>query len=347
MDFQTNFRLGKKLTCSLYRHSLEFIKPAKTSRNTLLRHDIAYIILSDGMHFGVGEFAPIHGLSLDQIGWIDELVDDWNNCSNNWDWEYWRGRSSAFAFALETALLHYKGCLNEAIQPIPINGLVWMNDLDNMYAESIEKIKAGFRCIKLKIGAHDFQDELNLIANLRQQFGPDQIILRLDANGAFDPDLALEKLTALAEFNIHSIEQPIRAGQWIKMAELCAKSPIPIALDEELIGHYSTAEKEALLQSIRPQYIILKPTLHGGLQNADEWIKIAESMDIGWWATSALESNVGLHAIAQWLQHKSYSGYQGLGTGALYSNNIPSPIKVEKGLLKWDANGSWDFEFLL
>ncbi|MEN9639283.1 MAG: hypothetical protein RLZZ262_1151, partial [Bacteroidota bacterium] len=176
---------------------------------------------------------------------------------------------------------------------------------------------------------------------------PDQIILRLDANGAFDPDLALEKLTALAEFNIHSIEQPIRAGQWIKMAELCAKSPIPIALDEELIGHYSTADKEALLQSIRPQYIILKPTLHGGLQNADEWIKIAESMDIGWWATSALESNVGLHAIAQWLQHKSYSGYQGLGTGALYSNNIPSPIKVEKGLLKWDANGSWDFEFLL
>lgn len=346
MDIQAYFGLNQKINCAVHRHTLAFIKPAKTSRNTLLHHEVAYLRLSDAQGFGVGEFAPIRGLSLETIDMLDGLVQEWNHSSDQWNWSFWRQRSSAFVFALETALLHYRGFLSKPIQPILINGLVWMNDLDLMYSEALQKIEAGFDCIKLKVGAHRFQDELALLHRLRQQFSPDQITLRLDANGAFDPKTALAQLHELAAFHIHSIEQPIRTGQWDAMAQLCSQSPIPIALDEELIGVYASNEKQKLLQAIHPQFIILKPTLHGGLQSADEWIELATAMRIGWWATSALESNIGLHAIAQWLQFKSYKGHQGLGTGALYSNNIPAPLKVEHGLLIWDHAQAWDFDFL-
>jgi O-succinylbenzoate synthase len=346
MDIQAYFGLSQKVTCSFHSRALHFLKPAKTSRNTLVQHDVAYLVLHGPNGLGIGEFAPIRGLSNDSIEMLPVLVEDWNNSDQKWNWPIWQMRSSAFAFALETALLHHNGNFLKPFHPIPINGLVWMNELETMFDEALQKINAGFDCIKLKVGAHRFEDEIELLRRIRNLAPPHQITLRLDANGAFSPSDALDKLNALAAFDIHSIEQPIRAGQIEEMAKICEKSPIPIGLDEELIGIHSLEAKNVLLSSIRPHYVILKPTLHGGLQGADQWIDVASLHGIGWWATSALESNVGLHAIAQWLQHKSYQGHQGLGTGSLYSNNIPAPMGVEKGMLLWDANRQWQFDFL-
>jgi L-alanine-DL-glutamate epimerase-like enolase superfamily enzyme len=191
-----------------------------------------------------------------------------------------------------------------------------------------EKLKAGFHCIKIKIGAIDFEKEFSLLEQIRNDYSPERITLRVDANGAFSPLEAMEKLQRLASLQIHSIEQPIRAGQWDEMAKLCRATPLPIALDEELIGINTTAEKSALLDTIRPQYIILKPSLHGGIRGSEEWIRLAQKRNIGYWITSALESNIGLLAIAQWTSTLNPSIPQGLGTGALYTNNIDLPLKI-------------------
>lgn len=204
-----------------------------------------------------------------------------------------------------------------------------MGNFDEMYSRIEEKMKLGFRCIKVKIGAIDFNKELELLEHIRQHFSPEQIELRVDANGAFSPADAPFKLESLHAFHIHSIEQPIRAGQWKEMATLCQQSPFPIALDEELIGINTIARKIELLETIRPQYIILKPSLHGGIQGATEWIKLAKERGIGSWVTSALESNIGLNAIAQWCATLSPDIPQGLGTGMLFTDNIDYPLHIQ------------------
>lgn len=214
-------------------------------------------------------------------------------------------------------------------QGIPINGLIWMGNFDEMYQRIEEKMKAGFRCIKLKIGAIDFERELELLSHIRKHFSPEQIELRVDANGAFSPEDALRKLEQLNEFQLHSIEQPIRAGQWQAMKQLCATTPFPIALDEELIGINERERKIELLDTIRPQYIILKPSLHGGIQGSQEWIALAAERGIGSWVTSALESNIGLNAIAQWCATLQPSLPQGLGTGLLFTDNVDYPLHIQ------------------
>ena len=204
-----------------------------------------------------------------------------------------------------------------------------MGTKQEMCARIAEKLDAGFRCVKLKIGGINFDDEAELLANIRREFPSGSIELRLDANGAFTPQNALDRLNRLSEFDIHSIEQPIKSGQWEEMARLCRLSPIPIALDEELIGFHSDDFKTRLLDTISPAYIILKPSLCGGFEESDRWIELAENRNIGWWATSALESNIGLNAIAQWVARYNPTMPQGLGTGALYTNNFPSPLQLE------------------
>lgn len=244
---------------------------------------------------------------------------------------------SSIRFGFETALLDLRNggdgrfvdnAFTKGEKPIRINGLIWMGDKRVMKERIREKLDKGFRCVKLKIGGIDFNDELALLRYIRQEYAPDILELRVDANGAFSPHTAMEHLERLAEFNLHSIEQPIRQKQWDEMARLCRLSPIPIALDEDLIGFHSDEEKMRMLDTVKPQYIILKPSLCGGFAESDNWIRAAEARGIGWWATSALESNIGLNAIAQWVSKYDPQMPQGLGTGALYTNNFPSPLRL-------------------
>jgi o-succinylbenzoate synthase len=249
-------------------------------------------------------------------------------------------------FGVETALAHYQARslqfwhtpFSKGKEGIPINGLIWMGNFDEMYQRIEEKMKTGFRCIKLKIGAIDFEKELELLAHIRKHFTPEQIELRVDANGAFSPTDALEKLKRLSEYHLHSIEQPIRAGQWDEMAKLCECTPFPIALDEELIGINNRQQKIELLDTIQPQYIILKPSLHGGIGGSEEWIELAAERGIGSWVTSALESNIGLNAIAQWTATLMPTLPQGLGTGMLFTDNIDYPLHIEGDCLWFDPN---------
>ena len=226
--------------------------------------------------------------------------------------------------------------------PIPINGLIWMGPPDFMKAQVCEKLEAGYRCLKLKIGALDFETELELLRGIRREYSLEELEIRVDANGAFSSEDALEKLKVLSGLGLHSIEQPIPPGHRDAMAELCLRTPLPIALDEELIGHFEREEKEGLLEYIQPQYIILKPSLSGGFSGSAEWIQAAESRRIGWWVTSALESNIGLNAIAQWTATLDVHVPQGLGTGSLFTNNFASPLTADQGLLWYDTNKSWN-----
>ncbi|NNC84106.1 MAG: o-succinylbenzoate synthase [Flavobacteriales bacterium] len=228
-------------------------------------------------------------------------------------------------------------------RPIPINGLIWMADAASMQSQIEARLEDGFDCIKMKIGAIDVEKELALLKSLRKRFDSSQIEIRVDANGAFSPKEAAELLPRLADLEIHSIEQPIARGQWDEMARLCQEGVLPIALDEELIGITDPTHQARMVQHISPQYLILKPSLIGGFQVADRWIELAESIDAGWWATSALESNIGLNAIAQWCGTKDLVLPQGLGTGSLYLNNIPSPLSVKHGQIAYDRSQVWDY----
>ena len=247
-------------------------------------------------------------------------------------------------FGLETAIRHYHTgdwalwdtAFSRGETGIPINGLIWMGDFNKMLAQIETKMNVGFRCIKLKIGAINFEEELALLRHIRAHFSSNEIELRVDANGAFAPADAMEKLKRLSELDLHSIEQPIRAGQWEEMARLTSESPLPIALDEELIGCNTLVEKRKLLSAIRPQYIILKPSLHGGISGGNEWIAEAERQRIGWWITSALESNIGLNAIAQWCATFDNPLPQGLGTGLLFTDNVEMPLEIRKDCLWFD-----------
>ena len=324
---------------------LHFKQPAGTSRGIYTTRQVWYVLATDEKtgRYGVGECAPLPQLSCDDLPDYEKILSDFclkTAQNGQLDYEALRPYPSML-FGLETALRHLqKGTLQlwdtpfaQGKQGIPINGLIWMGSFDEMYQRIQEKMKAGFRCIKVKIGAIDFDKELELLRFIRQHFSPEEIELRVDANGAFTPEIAPQRLEQLSQFHLHSIEQPIRAGQWKEMAKLCASTPLPIALDEELIGINTTEEKIELLETIRPQYIILKPSLHGGLHGSEEWIRLAAERKIPSWVTSALESNIGLNAIAQWCATLNPQMPQGLGTGLLFTDNIDFPLHIKNDCL--------------
>lgn len=298
------------------------------------------VYLSDGKKTGMGECAPLPDLSCDVRNDYEEVLEGFCQklCeSGEIDYEAMRDYPSML-FGLETALLNlqhgdimFDTAFSRGEVGIPINGLVWMGNYDEMLQRMEEKLEKGFRCVKLKIGAIDFDQELDLVKRIRDRFSFHEVELRLDANGAFPYEEALYKLELLSQYAIHSIEQPIKAQQWALMAELCRESPLPIALDEELIGVNDPEMKHHMLNIIKPRYIILKPSLHGGMQGCREWIKTARDMGIGSWITSALESNLGLNAIAQFAADV-YGDHitmpQGLGTGQLFTDNIPMPLEI-------------------
>ena len=336
---------------------LKFRFPAGTSRGVLLHKPSSFLILEKNGYTGVGECSTIPDLSIDPVDSYTVKLDDLCRLLNEGadpltiDLQDY----PSIAFGLETALLDlaakgskelFTSPFTEGTTGIPINGLVWMGDKAFMEKQIREKIEAGYHCIKLKIGANDFTTELDIISDIRKQFSSDDIEIRLDANGAFHPEEAFEKLIRLSVFNIHSIEQPIRQHQWDAMADLCARSPIPIVLDEELIGVHQD-EKENLIEKIKPAFIILKPSLLGGFKQSEEWIQLAEKHHTGWWVTSALESNIGLNAIAQWTATLGSTLPQGLGTGQLYHNNIPSPLSILKAKLFYRTDADWDVSTIL
>lgn len=328
------------------RRLLHFKEPAGTSRGVYTTRKVWYVILTDSRQpgrKGIGECAPLPALSCDDIPDYEKILS--NFCrqfeqTEKINFEALRPYPSIL-FGLETALQSYKTTgepmwntpFTRGEEGITVNGLIWMGTYEQMRQRLEEKIRKHYHCIKLKIGAIDFNEELALIQRIREDFPPSQVELRVDANGAFTPDTVFDKLDRLSAYHLHSIEQPIRAGQWSQMAILCKKTPIPIALDEELIGINTLSEKIRLLDTIRPQYIILKPSLHGGLAGANEWIQLAEERNIGWWITSALESNIGLTAIAQWCSTYHVTRPQGLGTGLLFTDNTPSRLHLESDKL--------------
>lgn len=340
----------------LSSRTLHFIQPAGTSRGVYTTRQSYYVTLSDdnvpGI-VGIGECATLPDLSCDAMppkeyerilkGFCEDLCQ-----SGKIDKEAMRPYPSML-FGLETAKRQldngggidlFNTPFGRGEEGITINGLIWMGTFDEMFQRLEAKLKAGFHCVKLKIGTIDFEKELRLIQHIRQHFSRKEVELRVDANGGFTPDNAMQRLEALAKYDIHSIEQPIRQHQWKEMARLCKNSPLPIALDEELIGVNDLTEKNRLLDTIQPQYIILKPSLHGGISGTREWIKLAKERGIGSWMTSALESNIGLNAIAQ-LTADIYGPHitmaQGLGTGQLFSDNIPMPLEI-RGEQLWVNN---------
>ncbi|MDE6127481.1 MAG: o-succinylbenzoate synthase [Muribaculaceae bacterium] len=319
------------LRASYAPYSFVFRETALTSRQSMNAKDTYLLRLSDGTRSAVGEVPLFRGLSAEDSPEFERVLASLCESGEGGD------MPSSIRFGFETASAALVSGSQETLFDTPwsrgekgirINGLVWMGDRRTMARRTREKLDGGFRCVKLKVGGIDFADELALLRYIRSEFGPGDIELRLDANGAFTPDNAYDRLGYLSELDIHSIEQPIRAGQWDAMAEICAGSPIPVALDEELIGICSDERKTRMLDIIRPSYIILKPSLCGGFSEADRWIDLAEERGIGWWATSALESDLGLNAIAQWVSIRDPHMPQGLGTGQLYVNNFPSPLEL-------------------
>lgn len=342
------------MQATYHKYILNFKRPSGTSRGVLTTKETWFLILSDDIHTGIGECGILRSLSIDdRPDYEDKLKWVCNNIHLGPEmlWQELQefpslqfGVEMAFrSFSSNDPFILFPSEFTRGNVGIPINGLVWMGEKAYMKQQIVKKIEEGFTCIKLKIGAIDFDAEIDLLKYIRSEFSPEMIEIRLDANGAFSADEALEKLQNLSRYEIHSIEQPIKQGQWSQMAKLCSSSPIPIALDEELIGIFSPLEKNELLREIRPQYIIFKPSLIGGFKGTHEWIGLAEKMGIGWWVTSALESNIGLNAISQWTFTTRSSMPQGLGTGGLYTNNISSPLFVEKGTIQYDPATRWEF----
>jgi o-succinylbenzoate synthase len=335
------------------RYVLKFKHPGGTSRGILKEKESWFLFLTDGKKTGVGECGLFRGLSADdRPDYEDQLKHLCERINQN---ELVSVDSlqnfPSIQMGYEMALLSLKSQdpfqlfpspFTRGAEKIPINGLVWMGDRSFMKAQIDQKIAQGFDCIKLKIGALDFDDEYSLLEEIRKYYDPEQMMLRVDANGAFAPSEVMDKLQFLADLGVHSIEQPIAAGQGHAMRDLCINSPLPIALDEELIGVIKKEDRSALLDKIMPQYLILKPSLLGGFQSCEEWIALAEERAIGWWVTSALESNIGLNAIAQWTFSLSVKNHQGLGTGGLFTNNFKSPLEVRHGYLTFNSNQNWE-----
>lgn len=343
------------MKATYHKYTLNFKRPSGTSRGVMTTKETWFIILTSNGKEGIGECGILRGLSIDdKPDYEDKLKWTCHNIHLGLERllldliEY-----PSIQFGLEMAFKSLESEIKFNLFPskftkgqdaIPINGLVWMGDEAFMKTQIKEKIEAGFDCIKMKIGAIDFQTELDILKSIRREFSVSDIELRVDANGAFLPSEALEKLKQLSEYQLHSIEQPIKAKQYEEMASLCEVTPLPIALDEELIGVFSEEAKLNVLQTIKPQYIILKPSLVGGFSGSQQWINIAESFNIKWWITSALESNIGLNAIAQWTYTLNNTMPQGLGTGSLFTNNFTSPLTVKNGTLQNNLNTDWNFK---
>jgi len=336
-----------------HKHLLEFKKPSGTSRGILKARNTYIIILEKDGILGLGEASPLQGLSIDDRPDFEEILAsvliriqeenlelaDIVKELDNWP---------AIRFGLETAYLDleqggrripFPSDFTSGDVGIPINGLVWMGTKAYMKEQITSLLGRGFTCLKMKIGAINFKDELEILTDIRSTFSEADLTLRVDANGAFGIDDALEKLKRLSDLKLHSIEQPIAAGLVNEMAMLCEKTPLPIALDEELI---STSPK--ILERINPQYIILKPTLIGGFEASEAWIAAAETKGVGWWITSALESNIGLNAISQWTYRVGAQGHQGLGTGSLYKNNFESPLEIVKEQIRHNVLRKWELD---
>ena len=339
------------------RYVLKFKQPAGTSRGVLHEKETYFLRLEDESApgvYGIGECAVFRGLSADDVPEYEDKLKEL--CAN-----IGRGEATdlqsypSIQFGLETAIYDianggrrqpFPSAFTEGMVGIPINGLVWMGSKEEMLSRIKEKIEAGFTTIKLKVGAINFESELEMVKFIRSCYSADALTIRLDANGGFTPADAPQRLSEFAKYGIHSIEQPIKAGQWEEMRRLCAGSPIDIALDEELIGIFTPEKMGEMLDAVRPKYIILKPALVGGFSGSQMWMQQAAVRGIGGWITSALESNVGLNAIAQWTARMGADMPQGLGTGALYVNNIGSPLSVVGDSLRYDPSAAWSFPAL-
>ena len=336
------------------KHILEFKTPSGTSRGILKTKEAWFIVLEDKGSHGFGECGMLRGLSIDDrpdfeqtLQWvcanihlgIEKLYDALTEFPS-----IQMGLEIAFrSLAAHDPFQIYPSAFTKGEASIAINGLIWMGDKDFMSRQITSKLNEGFGCIKMKIGAINFDTELALLKSIRQEFSASEIEIRVDANGAFDPKNALEKLKQLSDLDLHSIEQPIAVKKWDQMAYLCEKSPLDIALDEELIGVFSNQDKQRLLNHINPQYIILKPSFVGGFKGSDSWIELSQTNNVQWWITSALESNVGLNAISQYTFTKNSTLPQGLGTGSLYTNNIASALQITKGTLCYNPTKKWNF----
>lgn len=345
------------IKATYYKYILQFKTPSGTSRGILKTKETWFLYLSKEGKFGVGECGLFRGLSIDdRPDYEDKLKWVCNNIELGLDILLAKTiHFPSIQIGLEQAFLSlqspspfklFVSNFTESNKAIDINGLIWMGDREFMNDQIKEKIAQGFRCLKMKIGAIDFATEVQLLASIRKEFSINDIELRVDANGAFKPSEALEKLKILSNYDLHSIEQPIRQGHYQEMALLCEETPLPIALDEELIGVFDVTKRTKMLQIIKPQYIILKPSLVGGFKESLEWIELAKKSGIGWWVTSALESNIGLNAIAQWTATLKSSMPQGLGTGGLFTNNFDSPLEVYKGGLYYNKNKNWNFNLI-
>ena len=340
------------------KYILNFKRPSGTSRGVMTEKETWFILLEVNGKTGIGECGILRTLSIDdrpdyeeKLQWVCENI----HLGKDKLWEELMEFPS-IQFGVEMAFLSlqsktpfdlFPSDFTEGKKNMLINGLVWMGEEYFMKTQIEEKLAQGFSCIKLKIGAIDFEKELGLLRFIRQNFDAKTIEIRVDANGAFSSNEALSKLNELNEFELHSIEQPIKANQIQEMKLLCEQTPFPIALDEELIGVFGLENKRKLLEEIKPQYIILKPSLVGGFKGTLEWISIAESLNIGWWITSALESNVGLNAITQFTFTVNNPMPQGLGTGGLYTNNFDCPLEIEKGKIKYNPNLVWKISNLV
>ncbi|AOW10102.1 o-succinylbenzoate synthase [Flavobacterium gilvum] len=343
------------MQATYHKYILNFKRPSGTSRGVMTEKETWFIVLEQNGKKGIGECGILRGLSIDdRLDYEEKLQWVCANIRLGKD-QLWEkllefpsiqfGIEMAFlSLASKTPFLLFPSEFTNGTKSIEINGLVWMGNEAFMKQQIEEKLAGGFRCVKLKIGAIDFDKELQLLRFIRQHFTPEQVEIRVDANGAFDLNEALYKLHQLSEFKLHSIEQPIKKNQPDSMSELCKTTPFPIALDEELIGVFTLKEKEELLLKIKPQYVILKPSFVGGFRGTQEWISLAEKHNIGWWITSALESNIGLNAISQWTFTLNNPMPQGLGTGALYTNNFDCPLLVSKGQLWYSKELKWDFD---
>lgn len=344
------------MKASYKKYILDFKKPSGTSRGVMTEKETWFLILEEKGRKGIGECGILRTLSADdrpdyeeKLQWVCENIylgkeKLWESLLEFPSIQF--GVEMAFqSLESENPFVLFPSEFTNGEKNITINGLVWMGEPEFMRAQIEEKLAQGFNCIKLKIGAIDFENELELLRFIRQNYDAKTIEIRVDANGGFSSNEALDKLNQLAEFELHSIEQPIQKNQTDSMSALCESTPFPIALDEELIGVFDYPEKEQLLRKIKPQFIILKPSLVGGFRGSSEWIAIAEKYDIGWWITSALESNIGLNAIAQWTFLQNNLMPQGLGTGGLYTNNFDCPLEVKNGELIYNPELDWKVAF--
>lgn len=338
------------------KYTLNFKQASGTSRGVYTRREVWFLFLTDGINTGIGECAPLPNLSVESPDKMNAKLQQ--VCDNILYFSKFKEELQnwpSIRFGLETALLDLQNGGEQILFPsaftsgekgILINGLIWMGTPEFMKHQIRTKLDAGFRCIKMKIGAIDFATEFDLLKEIRKEFSSEEITLRVDANGAYSYQTALENLKRLSDLQIHSIEQPIKAGRWDEMAALCEQSPVPIGLDEELIGVFDPSKMLKLVETIRPAYLILKPSLHGGLAGCENWIEQANQHGTGWWITSALESNIGLNAIAQWTFHQNIKSEQGLGTGQLFTNNFDSPLQIEGDQLWYKPKFEWQLKSL-